>query len=94
MTDTTEATDAPKPEPARPEPISEGSLAYDERLHRTGDVIQILGELVALRPNPPVSGYFPWNAALSDLRMATPEERLNAANETARTAARLRGMIQ
>ncbi|MFF7194514.1 hypothetical protein ACFZAM_12465 [Streptomyces sp. NPDC008079] len=59
-----------------------GVLAYDENLKRTGDVAEVLGAWVHLRPNPPVPGYYPWTASLSNVRPATPEEAAAVWEET------------
>jgi hypothetical protein len=51
--------------------LIEGRAAYDTRLRRWGQVIEILGELVAIRP---VDGGLFWTASRRDVRPATDAE--------------------
>ncbi|MEV6009602.1 hypothetical protein AB0M29_22680 [Streptomyces sp. NPDC051976] len=55
------------------DPIAVGQTAYDERLSRLGEVMEVLGTLVALRP---LGGGREWNAERRHVRPATAMEKM------------------
>ncbi|SEO01194.1 hypothetical protein [Actinacidiphila rubida] len=72
---------------ANDETLTVGNTAYDERISRMGEIIDMLGELVQLRP---IETGRIWVAQRSDLRPATAAESLSARAATANTSHRIR----